>query len=379
MHACIAPRCGKGTIQDKNGTERRFLRDDLRIVLFLTPSGKEYMGKLKLINLEDVRPVEVQWLWKPYLPKGKVSILRGHPGEGKSMFMMALISALTNGDPLFNEEERREPIVCVYQSAEDALDDTIRPRLDSAFAACSRVFSIDEKDDPLSFTDARIEEAIKTTGAGLMVLDPLQAYMGANVDMYRANEVRSVLSGLVDIARRTGCAILLVEHMNKMKGAAAITKGLGSMDITGAARSVMLLGRANDHSPEVYLAHVKCNLAPMGQTLVFTVDDNRMYFEGTSDLSANQLLSCDAPPPYKQTKCDLVRTSLCDAFTDTEELPSQHVYDFFQGANISKRTVDEVKKELGIRSVKHGDVWYWQRPTFLVPLKIKEDCNTACI
>ena len=221
MHACIAPRCGKGTTRDMNRTERRFLRDDLRIVLFLTPSGKENMGKLKLINLEDVRPVEVLWLWKPYLPKGKVSILRGHPGEGKSMFMMALISALTNGDPLFNEEERREPIVCVYQSAEDALDDTIRPRLDSAFAACSQVFSIDEKDDPLSFTDARIEEAIKTTGAGLMVLDPLQAYMGANVDMYRANEVRSVLSGLVDIARRTGCAILLVEHMNKMKGAAA--------------------------------------------------------------------------------------------------------------------------------------------------------------
>lgn len=172
------------------------------------------MGKLKLINLEDIRPVEVQWLWKPNLPKGKVSILRGHPGEGKSMFMMALISALTNGDPLFNEEERRGPIVCVYQSAEDALDDTIRPRLDSAFAVCSRVFSIDEKDDPLSFTDARIEEAIKKTGAGLMVLDPLQAYMGANVDMYRANEVRSVLSGLVDIAQRTGCAILLVEHMN---------------------------------------------------------------------------------------------------------------------------------------------------------------------
>ena len=167
--------------------------------------------------------------------------------------------------------------------------------------------------------------------------------------------------------------------MNKTKGAAAITKGLGSMDITGAARSVMLLSRANDHSPEVYLAHVKCNLGPMGQTLVFTVDDNRMYFEGTSDLSANQLLSCDASPPYKQTKRDLVMTSLCDVFTDMEELPSQHVYDFFQGANISKRTVDEVKKELSIQSVKHGDVWYWQRPAFLVPLKIKEDCNTACI
>ena len=337
------------------------------------------MGDLKLINLGDVQPTAVQWLWKPYLPKGKVSILRGHPGEGKSMFIMTLISALTNGDPLFNENQRREPIVCMYQSAEDALNDTIRPRLDSALAACSRVFSIDEKNDPLSFTDTRIEKAIRATCAGLMVLDPLQAYIGANVDMYRANEVRSVLSGLVDIAQRTGCAILLVEHMNKTKGSSAITKGLGSMDITGAARSIMLLGRANDRSPEVFLAHVKCNLASTGPTLVFTVDDNRMIYKGTSDISANQLLCCDSLPSCKQTKLEQVWMSLCDAFADVDELPSQHIYDFFCGENISKRTVDEVKKELGIRSVKRGDVWYWQRPALLLPPNTKRESNIELI
>ncbi len=193
------------------------------------------MGELKLIKLADIQARNVEWLWELYLPKGKVSILRGHPGEGKSMFIMALISALSTGDPLFNEEDRREPVACVYQSAEDALDDTIKPRLDAAFADCERVFTIDERNDPLSFTDSRIEQAIRDTSAGLMILDPLQAYLGANVDMYRANEVRPVLTGLVDVSARTGCAILLVEHMNKMKGASAITKGLGSMDITGAA------------------------------------------------------------------------------------------------------------------------------------------------
>ena len=311
--------------------------------------------------------------------EGQGLILRGHPGEGKSMFMMALISALTNGDPLFNEEDRREPIVCVYQSAEDALDDTIRPRLDSAFAACSRVFSIDEKDDPLSFTDARIEEAIKTTGAGLMVLDPLQAYMGANVDMYRATEVRSVLSGLVDIAQRTGCAILLVEHMNKMKGASAITKGLGSMDITGAARSVLLLGRANDHSPEVYLAHVKSNLAPRGQTLVFITEDNRMYFVGASDISANQLLDCADATEYRETKSDQVEASLLEYFMDSEEIPCQQAYDFYGGNGISKRTVDGAKKKLGIRSVKRGDAWYWVRPDSIPPQRKNEGCNLVSI
>ena len=101
------------------------------------------MGELKLIKLADIQARNVEWLWEPYLPKGKVSILRGHPGEGKSMFIMALISALSTGDPLFNEEDRREPVACVYQSAEDALDDTIKPRLDAAFADCERVFTID--------------------------------------------------------------------------------------------------------------------------------------------------------------------------------------------------------------------------------------------
>ena len=157
------------------------------------------MGELKLIKLADIQARNVEWLWEPYLPKGKVSILRGHPGEGKSMFIMALISALSTGDPLFNEEDRREPVACVYQSAEDALDDTIKPRLDAAFADCERVFTIDERNDPLSFTDSRIEQAIRDTSAGLMILDPLQAYLGANVDMYRANEVRPVLTGLVDV------------------------------------------------------------------------------------------------------------------------------------------------------------------------------------
>ncbi|MBQ2072166.1 MAG: AAA family ATPase [Oscillospiraceae bacterium] len=333
------------------------------------------MGELKLIKLADIQARNVEWLWEPYLPKGKVSILRGHPGEGKSMFIMALISALSTGDPLFNEEDRREPVACVYQSAEDALDDTIKPRLDAAFADCERVFTIDERNDPLSFTDSRIEQAIRDTSAGLMILDPLQAYLGANVDMYRANEVRPVLTGLVDVSARTGCAILLVEHMNKMKGASAITKGLGSMDITGAARSVLLLGRANDHSPEVYLAHVKSNLAPRGQTLVFITEDNRMYFVGASDISANQLLDCADAPEYRETKSDQVEASLLEYFMDSEEIPCQQVYDFYGGNGISKRTVDGAKKKLGIRSVKRGDAWYWVRPDSIPPQRKNEGCN----
>ena len=110
------------------------------------------MKKAVIKSMAEVHAVDVEWLWKPYLPRGKVSIIRGMPGDGKSMFVMALIATLTTGKPLFNEDNYREPVVCVYQSAEDAVDDTIKPRLDSAAADCTRIFFIDEHDDPLSVT-----------------------------------------------------------------------------------------------------------------------------------------------------------------------------------------------------------------------------------
>lgn len=337
------------------------------------------MGELKLINLADVQIEEIEWLWKPYIPKGKVTLVRGMPGEGKTMVLSSLVAALTNGDPLFNEEERHEPVSCIYQSAEDGLGDTIKPRLERGDAVQRKVWAINEDQDPLSFTDARIEEAIRDTGAGLMILDPLQAYLGANVDMYRPNEVRPVMTNLVNIAHRTHCAIVLVEHMNKVKGASAITRGLGSMDITGTARSVLMIGKANDHSEEVYLAHVKSNLAPKGPTLVFTIEDKRAFCEGITELSADQLLGCEDVPAYQQTKSGTVEDALLGVFSDVDEVLSQQVYDFFGGNGISRRTVNSVKKKLGIHSVKHGDAWYWLRPDSIPPQRKNEGCNLISI
>ncbi len=118
------------------------------------------------------------------------------------------------------------------------------------------------------------------------------------------------------------------------------------MDITGAARSVIMIGKANDHSEEVYLAHVKSNLAPKGPTLVFTIEDKRAFCEGTTEFSADQLLGCEDVPAYQQTKSGTVEDALLGVFSDVDEVLSQQVYDFFGGNGISKRTVNAVKKRL---------------------------------
>ena len=144
----------------------------------------------RLINMEDVEAREVNWLWYPYIPYGKLTIVQGDPGEGKTTFILHLAALLTKGETLPCEEtaERREPVNVIYQNAEDSLEDTIKPRLLEAGADCNRVLVIDESIDCLSMTDERLVRAIKETGAKMVVLDPIQAYLGADVDMHRAKE-----------------------------------------------------------------------------------------------------------------------------------------------------------------------------------------------
>ena len=248
------------------------------------------MSQLELINMGEVARQEVDWLYYPYLPFGKISIVQGDPGEGKTLLMMAIIARLSRGEPLFSEAFGREPMTCIYQTAEDGLGDTIKPRLEDAGADCSRVFVVNEDKAALTFTDTRIEDAITATGARLLILDPLQAYLGAQVDMHRANEVRPAFHALAGIAQRTGCAIVLVGHMNKTKGQGGLYRGLGSIDIAGAARSILLVRREKDEPSVLHLAHIKSNLAPLGQTLSFEVAGGQVSFLGASDITAEELL-----------------------------------------------------------------------------------------
>ena len=197
---------------------------------------------VEIIRMSEVDTQTVEWLWEPYIPFGKVTIVQGNPGEGKTTFALRLAAACTNRKP-FPHMAVHEPFNVIYQTAEDGLGDTIKPRLMEAEADLDRILVIDESKQGLSLSDERIERAIRQTGARLIILDPIQAYVGEKTDMNKANEIRPMFRRLAEIAERTGCAVILIGHLNKAAGGQSAYRGLGSIDFRAAARSVLLIGR----------------------------------------------------------------------------------------------------------------------------------------
>lgn len=188
--------------------------------------------ELKMIRMSEVQSQEIEWLWYPFIPYGKLTIIQGDPGDGKTTMVLNLAAKLSKGEALDENMKVTEPVNVIYQTAEDGLADTVKPRLELAGADCERIIVVDESDKSLSMVDERLEEAIVRTGARLLILDPIQAYLGGGMDMNRANEARDMTKKLGALAEKTKCAIILIGHMNKASGNKAAYRGMGSIDFS---------------------------------------------------------------------------------------------------------------------------------------------------
>lgn len=316
--------------------------------------------KIKLINMQDVKPEEIKWLLTPFIPFGKITIVQGDPGEGKTTMMLQIIAKLTKGEPILpyevdGKKECKTAVNVLYQTAEDGLGDTIKPRLLAAGADCSKVFVADESDSPLTMDDNRLEEAIVATSAKLVVLDPLQGYLGAKVDMHRANEIRPVMKKLSSLAEKYQCAIVLVGHLNKNSRGKSSYRGLGSIDFLAAARSVLLVGRKKDDPELRVVCHVKSSLAPEGKSIAFRLNREEGFeWIGECDVSADDLLTSTA----KGQKLREAKKFLMNMLSE-QAVPQKEIMHEAQKCGIKEKTLYNAKKELGVHAIKEKNQWYW--------------------
>lgn len=330
-----------------------------------------------MINMESVKVEQIEWLLYPFIPFGKVTIIQGDPGEGKTTMVLQIIAKLTRGEPiLLNQKSQKEaqkdseenpkqevlsqdahmlPVNVIYQTAEDGLGDTIKPRLLAAGADCSRVLVIDDREQPLTMLDVRLEEAIMQTKARMVVLDPIQGFLGTDVDMHRANEIRPLMKRMAVLAEKYHCAIILIGHMNKNSNGKSSYRGLGSIDFQAAARSVLIVGRLKDEPETRVMCHVKSSLAPEGKSVAFRLDkETGFQWIGEYDISADDLLSGDA----RGQKSRIAKEFLLDILADGG-MAQKKIEEEASKQGIKKKTLRNAKQELEIDSVKRGNQWFW--------------------
>jgi DNA repair protein RadA/Sms len=325
-------------------------------------------------RLADVAPETVEWLWHPYIPLGKLTLLEGDPGLGKSWITCALATAVAAGHGLPGQEPSA-PRNVLMMSAEDGLADTIRPRLDSMRADVSRIFALET---PVTLDERgllSIAEVIAKYEPALVIVDPLVAYMGGDVDIHRANETREVMAELARLAAQFRCAILCVRHLTKGGGTKAISRGLGSIDIIAACRSALLVGADPDEQSKRGIVHIKSNLAPVGQAVGYALTADGFFWSGQSDLTAERILSLGAgdEPASRREAEEFLNDMLATCSRSAREIQREA-----REAGISDATLRRAKDALGIRSRKIGQPggrqeWHWEMPEDAQPT---EDAHT---
>ena len=324
---------------DKNADRKKAIAETITIKV---PESEEMVP---MLCYEDIEQTSVEWLWFPYIPFGKLTIIQGNPGEGKTYFAMMLTAACTNRK-LFPNMEDIEPFNVIYQTAEDGMGDTIKPRLVEAGADLSRVMVIDDTEEALTLSDDRIEKAVRQNHVRLVIIDPVQAFIGADVDMNRANEVRPVFRKLGMIAEKTGCAIVLIGHLNKSSGTQSTYRGLGSIDIMAAVRSLIFIGKVRKDPTTRVLIHEKSSLAPPGETMAFKLGDEEGFrWVGAYEISADELLD-GKEGKATETKLERGRKLIMELLADKKEISIRELDEKAKEQGISGRTMRDVRSRM---------------------------------
>jgi hypothetical protein len=325
------------------------------------------MHELHIVPLSEVEPESIDWLWEPYIPRKKITLFEGDPSSGKTYLLLAIAAAITRGYAL-PDQDGRVGTPCperagnvLYITAEDGVADTIRVRAEKVNADLTRLFVPLE---PQSFSLAQpqiLDVAMARYVPQMLVLDPIQAFLGADIDMHRANEVRPLMTNVLALAIKYNCAMVAVRHWTKTPGARAKHRGQGNADFTASARSVLSIGESPDDESKRIMAHAKPSVSKIGTSIMFTITDDGLQWCGTSTISADEL-SAAQPRRHHHQRKDAMEW-LKDYLRDGPQ-PSSMVVHAAEAVGISEKTLRRAKEHLHILATKDGNVWFWRLPNF---------------
>ena len=318
-----------------------------------------------LLAASTIRPEEVEWYYEGRVPLGSLTLLVGQAGLGKTMFACELSARGSRG-------QLGSPAAAViFATAEDSLAHTLVPRLTAAGADLARVRFMKIIDDGLEGLTLpedidKLHDAVETSGAKLIVLDPVVGHLSGNIDSHKDHSVRRALAPLAALAESTGAAILGIGHLNKSHSTDVLTRLGGSVAFGAAARSVLLFGEdpdAAEDSPERLLIHAKSNLGPLavatrfkveGRTITTTegekIDTSGLKWLGEDPTATpSKVLAGRQEPSRLDDAIDFLRDVLADG-----SLPSLEVTALAAAEGIAKRTLKRAKQKLGIESKRKG-------------------------
>lgn len=316
----------------------------------------------------DVSPERVSWLWPGRIPAGKLTVVDGDPGDGKSTLSIDLAARVSTGSPM-PDGTRATPGNVLILSAEDGIADTIRPRLDAAGADPERVDVLDEmveegRGRPVELPRdlAHVAVIVRERHVRLVVIDPLAAFL-AGVDAHVDQSVRRALHPISKLAEASGAAVVVIRHLNKNAGGKAMYRGGGSIGITGAARAVHLVATDPDDETRRLLACVKVNVARKPETMAYRlVNDDlhgcaRVQWDGTSPHQADDLVTAEE----EHSGPDAV-ASLRECLSTGARLSADVEAEMTKGCGFSPRTVDNARRRLGVKAHRIEGRWWMELP-----------------
>lgn len=332
-----------------------------------------------LRRFSDIEPTDVQWLWPNRIALGKLTLICGDPGLGKSFTTLDMAARVSTGSP-WPDGAPCPKGEAILISAEDDPSDTIRPRLDRAGADVRNIVDLPgviavgrdgeaaEKGFTLENVPALREALERMADCKLVVIDPVSAYLN-DKDSHKNSEIRGLLAPLAQLAAERGVAVVMVTHLSKSGGARAMYRAMGSMAFVAACRSAWLIAKDNDNPRRRMFLPIKNNIGNDDSGLAYTIIDGAVSWEREAvTIKADDALAAEADQesrPGPDPECrDEAKRFLQEALA-ASSLPASDVYAQAKDAGISKRTVDRAKKELGVKARKVGmsGSWVWELPS----------------